>query len=128
HRSAGTGEAVGGDRKAGDRGLRRQSVRPLAGVRGEDLDRHLLLHSGVDGVADQGRLRRGRSAREAPGEHAKRLPVRGRADLVSVTRRGFLAASALAAAAPATVAAEPLSRKKLNGADVLAAEGYRRLK
>jgi uncharacterized protein YbbC (DUF1343 family) len=46
---------------------------------------------------------------------------------VSLSRRGFLAASALTAAAPA-VPAVAQTQKRLNGADILAAEGYRRLK
>jgi hypothetical protein len=46
---------------------------------------------------------------------------------VSLSRRGFLAASALTAAAPAAPA-QAASQKRLNGADVLAAEGYKRLR
>ncbi|WP_043720027.1 exo-beta-N-acetylmuramidase NamZ domain-containing protein [Kutzneria sp. 744] len=46
---------------------------------------------------------------------------------MSLSRRGFLAAAALTAAAPA-VPAQAESQKRLNGADVLAAEGYKRLR
>jgi len=45
---------------------------------------------------------------------------------VSLSRRGFLAASALTAAVPAVPA--PSEQKRRNGADILAAEGYKRLR
>jgi len=48
---------------------------------------------------------------------------------VSLSRRGFLAASALTAAAPAVPVMPAQSvQKRLNGADILAAEGYKRLR
>ena len=48
---------------------------------------------------------------------------------MSLSRRGFLAASALTAAAPAVPVMPAQSvQKRLNGADILAAEGYKRLR
>ncbi|AHH93697.1 exo-beta-N-acetylmuramidase NamZ family protein [Kutzneria albida] len=47
---------------------------------------------------------------------------------MSLSRRGFLAASALTVGAAPAVSAEPASRRRMTGAEVLAAEGYRRLR
>ncbi|HTI25459.1 MAG TPA: exo-beta-N-acetylmuramidase NamZ domain-containing protein, partial [Kutzneria sp.] len=48
---------------------------------------------------------------------------------MSLSRRGFLAASAVTAAAPAVpVVPAQSEQKRRNGADILAAEGYKRLR
>jgi len=96
--------------QASDRGRRRQPVRPGRDTRGPHLDRHLLVHGGVHAVAGPSDRRRGRPARQAARRHPELVPVRHGNDLVSLSRRGFLAASALTAAAPARLGRHSLSR------------------
>src|SRR6201999_3910682 len=118
-----------------------------------DLGRDLRLAGQRDGGAHQGPLRRERTAGQAAGRHPARgrprhdpVPLRHGADVVSMDRRRFLTASALAApaltvaaASPATAdpaVAAPVAGPTTSGghgqvtpaADLLAADGWRHLR